>query len=191
MVLLSGIEQLGFAQLARASVPRWIDVCRESASRASDPGFHGANGHPESGRCLVVAELAPYDQQQRVTILPRQSPQLSDELYAQGTILVLDQLRRTRGETLQRLQASLLGSTMIGDDVIGDAEQPGQDACVLSAAALSPAEGAGEHLRGELIAHLRADSPSYIPADRDVMTLVQDRERRRVNQRLRKHLCVR
>jgi hypothetical protein len=63
MVLLSGIEQLGFAQLARAAALEWVDGGRE---------------------------------------------------------------------TLQRLQAPLLGSTMIGDDVIGDTQQPGQNACLLA-----------------------------------------------------------
>jgi hypothetical protein len=152
MIPLSGIEQLGFAQLDCVCALKWIDGGRERASRASDPRFHGADRHSESGGCLLVAELAPYDQQQRVTILARQPPQLADELCAQGTILVLDQLRGSGRETLQRLQTALLSSTMIGDDVIGDAEQPWQNACLLSTAPLSPPESAGEHLRGEVIA---------------------------------------
>ena len=80
---------------------------------------------------------------------------------------------------------------MIGDDVIGDAEQPRQDACLLGTAPLSSPERAGEHLRREVIARLRADPPSHIPAHRDVMALIQNRERRRLNRRTRKHLYVR
>ena len=154
MVFLSGIEQLGSAQLGRASALEWVGGGRERASRTSDPRFHGADGHAEGGGCLLVAELAPYDQQQSVTVPAGQLPQLADELCAQGTILVLDQLRRSRRETLQRLQASLLGSAMIGDHVIGDTEQPGQSACLLGAAPLSSPEGAREHLGGKVIARL-------------------------------------
>jgi hypothetical protein len=169
---LSGIEELGFAQLGGASALEWIDGGRKRASRASDSRAHGADGHPESDGCLLVAELAPYDQQERIAVLARQSSQLADQLCAQGTILVLDQLRRRGGLTLHRLQAPLLGSTMIGDDVIGDAEQPRQNACLLSATPLSSPEGAGEHFSGEVIARLRADPSRHIPADRDLMTLI-------------------
>jgi len=154
MVVLSGIEKLGFAQLGRASALKGIDGGRERESRASDPRAHGADGHPQCGGCLLVAQLAPYDQQQRITILARQPPQLANELCAQGTIFVLDQLRGGGRKTLQRFQASLLRSTMIGDDVIGDAEQPWQHAGLLSAAPISSPEGACEHLRAEVIARL-------------------------------------
>jgi hypothetical protein len=191
MFLLSGIRKLGFVELGGGPAPERIDGPRERATRACDPRAHGADGHPESGGCLLVGEFSPYDQQQRVTILAREPPQLADELCAQGTILVLDQLRRSGRETLQRPQASLLLSTMIGDDVVGDAEQPRQSALLLSAAPLSPSEGAGEHLSGEVSARLRADAPSDIPANRDVVPLIQNGERRRLGGRTRKHLWVR
>jgi hypothetical protein len=154
LIVLSGIEKLGFAQLGRASGLEWVDGGRERASRAGDPRAHGADRYSQSGGCLLVAELTPYDQQQRITILARQPPQLADELCAQGTILVLDQLRGGDRETLQRFQPPLLGSTMVGDDMIGDAEQPWQNAVLLSATPLSSPESADEHLRAEVITRL-------------------------------------
>jgi hypothetical protein len=129
---------------------RWRgSTAAESASRA-----RAIRELTQCGGCLLVAQLAPHDQQQRITILTRQPPQLANELCAQGAIFVLDQLRGGGRKTLQRFQASLLRSTMIGDDVIGDAEQPWQRAGLLSAAPISSSEGAGEHLRAEVIARL-------------------------------------
>ena len=189
IVVLSGIEKLGLAQLGSAL--ERTDGGREHASRTSDPRFDGPDRHPQSGGGLLVAELTPYDQQQRITIFARQPPKLTDELCAQDTILVLDQLRRGARETLQRFQAPLLGSAMIGDDVIGDTEQPRQHAGLLDATPLPPPERACEHLRGQVIACLRADPPSHISAHCDVMTLIHDCERRRLSCRTRQDFRVR
>ena len=114
------------------SLPVVVVEFADSHSRPVEAGAHGADRHAERGRDLVVAELLPDEQQQRVAFsLGKRGDRVGDARPEIGGVDRGDDpiarivLRAALGDEARRsTDPARFAAVVLGDEVGGDAVQP-------------------------------------------------------------------
>jgi hypothetical protein len=92
--------------------------------------------------------------------------------------------RGIRGESLQGGEPAALGAATVSDHVARDAQQPGQGGVTFGPVPGASAEGAREHLGGQILGGRDTDAASHVARHCVDVALVQARERSRLLERV-------
>jgi len=162
----------------------------QSLARTRDPRSDRADRHIKRGGSLVVRQLTPHDEQQRITIRSRQPAHCTNKLGRQARILVPNISGCDLRQALERPQTTTLDTAMIRDHMVRDTQQPRQCAAVITAAGRTRAESPHEHLSSDVLTVDRTDASHDISQNTATMTIVKPSKRRRLLDRLPHQLKI-
>ncbi len=135
---MSGLQSgIGVLLDVRAGKPRpaGLKCFREAPPGPKNTGAESARADIKGSRRLLIGELAPDDEQERIALLHRKVAEGVGEFGRHRRVEMLDDARRLSNQLGDRLQSALLEATVIGDHVIGDPQKPRQSSPMVTAAA--------------------------------------------------------
>ena len=190
---MSGLQSgIGVLLDVRAgkTTPAGFKCFGKALAGPKNTGAESARADIQRSRRLLIGELAPDDEQERIALLHRKATKGVREFGRHRSVEMLDDLRRLSNELGDHPQSSLLEATVIRDHVIGDPQKPRQSSAIVAAAASPTAKRSHERLRGEILGCRDPDPSRHIAEHPVPVTFVDLSEQGRLLHRPREQIGV-